>query len=121
MPCHPIHLDCSSGRNPSTATCLPVCSWNRQSAAGCNDFANGVSIYYFFDQAIVMVGIKPVTPRAAELGAEAWGHDMSVHCLFHFNVLCVVWWLIKVERPFLEVALAGLEPKRILAKSGGCA
>lgn len=46
---------------------------------------------------------------------------MSFQCLFHFNVLCVVWWLIKVERPFLEVALAGLEPKRILAKSGGCA
>lgn len=50
---------------------------------------------------------------------KAWGHDMSVHCLFHFNVLCVVWWLIKVERPFLEVALTGLEPKCILAKSGG--
>lgn len=60
MPCHPTHLDCSSGRNPSTATCLPVCSWTRQSAAGCNDLANGVSIY-FFDQAIIIVlGIAPV-------------------------------------------------------------
>lgn len=106
MPSYPmaIHLDCSVAILPQPPLAWPrVCSSTRQFAAGCDD---GRMVFLGFL-------VKPLhcilCITAQRLRIRTMNYNIAAQCRVELD---------QVERPFLEVALAGLEPKRIMAKSG---